>query len=77
MEERISTGRRGGFTLLECLVVVTVLALSLALGAGPLRDFRDRNRLSAQVARFISAINIARSEAVMRNTSGPGSLTIG
>ena len=46
---------------------MSIIAVGLALSAEPLRDLRDRNRLSGEVARFQESLRLARTEAVMRN----------
>jgi type IV fimbrial biogenesis protein FimT len=58
----------GGFTLIELMVVVVVLATTLSVGTPLMQDMLQSNQLRAQSSRFLGAINLARSEAVMRNT---------
>lgn len=64
-------GRAGkglrGFTLLELMVTIAVLAVIVAIALPNMRDFIVGNRLSSNVNGFIGLINYARSEAVARN----------
>lgn len=58
-----------GFTLIELMVAVSLLALLLALG-GPSFNFLFRNvNLTAQANQFVAAVQLARSEAIRRNRS--------
>lgn len=67
MARLFSAVRPRGVTLVELLVVMSVLGVALALGAAPLRDLRQSNQLSSQVARFTESVRLARAEAIMRN----------
>lgn len=60
--------RNGGFTLIELMIVLVVLATTLSVGTPLLQAMLQKNELRAQSSRFLDAINLARSEAVMRNT---------
>ena len=60
-------GRANGFTLLELLITLLVLAITVSLAAPPLQNLLHSNRLRSESTRFLAAINLARSEAVMRN----------
>lgn len=57
-----------GFSLIELMVVLAVLGLSLSLGSTLMQPLVYRTRLNAEANRLLGAINLARSEAVMRNT---------
>jgi type IV fimbrial biogenesis protein FimT len=57
-----------GFTLIELMIVVVVLATTLSVGTPLMQGMLQNNELRAQSGRFLGAINLARSEAVMRNT---------
>jgi type IV fimbrial biogenesis protein FimT len=56
-----------GFTLIELLILTVVLAIILSLGIPLMQRQMHSNRLHAETSRFFGAINLARSEAVMRN----------
>jgi type IV fimbrial biogenesis protein FimT len=58
---------RTGFTLIEMMIVLVVLAITVALGAPMMQTQLHQNRLRAESSRLLGAINLARSEAVMRN----------
>jgi type IV fimbrial biogenesis protein FimT len=58
---------KAGFTLIEVLIVLVVLATILSIGTPQMQRQLHSNRLHAETSRFLGAINLARSEAVMRN----------
>jgi len=55
-----------GLSLVELLVIVTVLALLAAVGAPSLVRLVDSTRLSAYANDFLLALHLARSEAIKR-----------
>jgi type IV fimbrial biogenesis protein FimT len=70
-----------GFTLIELMVTISVLAIIVAIGLPNLQSFVVSNRLNSHVNQFVGLMNYARSEAIVRNaiviicaksTSGPG-----
>jgi len=66
--DRMSLRRpASGLTLIELMIVLVVLAVTLSLGAPLFQNLLHNNRLRADASRFLGAINLARSEAVMRN----------
>ena len=56
-----------GLTLIELMVALVVLALLLGLGVPSMQQLLHRNRLRAEAHRLLAAVNLTRSEAVMRN----------
>lgn len=60
---------RSGFTLVEMMMVVVVLAIVLALAAPNLWEFVIRNRLDTAANEFVAALSLARSEAIRRGQS--------
>ena len=62
------TKNNHGFTLIELVVTVAVFGIVLAIAAPSMSGFLESNRRAAQVNTFVSALNLARSEAVKRNT---------
>lgn len=55
-----------GFTLIELMVTVSVLAILLAVAIPAMQNFTIRNRLVAVNNDLMTAINFARSEATKR-----------
>lgn len=59
--------RSRGFTLIELMVVIAVLAIMLALAAPSFADFFQRYRLRGAADKVATLLASARAEAVMRN----------
>jgi type IV fimbrial biogenesis protein FimT len=58
--------RYRGFTLLELMVTLAVLAILITVGIPAFGDMVQNNRVTAQTNELVSALNTARSEAVKR-----------
>ena len=58
--------RQGGLTLLELIIGISVLGILLAVGVPSFQSTVDSNRLAAQTNSLVTALNLARSEAVKR-----------
>jgi type IV fimbrial biogenesis protein FimT len=57
-----------GFTLIELMVVVALVAILVSLAAPSFQDFLIRNRSAAMANDFVGSVLRARNEAVSRNT---------
>jgi type IV fimbrial biogenesis protein FimT len=55
-----------GFTLMELLIVITLAALVLAIGAPSFTEFRRNNRLTGTANDLLASIQLSRSEAIKR-----------
>lgn len=53
-----------GITLLEMMVTLAVAGILIALAAPQFRSMVQNNRITTQVNEFVTAVNMARSEAV-------------
>ena len=62
-----SPGRQRGFTIMELMTVMAIVGILLAIGLPSFRILLGNMRIEAETARFVAAINAARSEAI---TSG-------
>lgn len=56
-----------GFTLLELMTAITVLAILLGIGVPSFMEATRNNRIITQTNALVSALNIARSEASKRS----------
>lgn len=61
---------QSGFTLVELLVTLVVLAVIATLAAPSFADAIDRARIKSQVMRVVDVIQFAKSEALKHNTWG-------
>ena len=57
-----------GFTLVELMMVIVLVAILLAVGGPAFQGSLQRNRLQTSLNTVISALSFARSEAVIRNS---------
>ena len=58
----------GGFTMIELMVVVSLVAILGAVATPSFKRMVDQNRIASQVNRFVGDLQFARSEAVKRGT---------
>lgn len=56
-----------GFTLIEMMMVITLMAIVLAIGVPSLRSFTLGQRVKTAAFSFVSSAVEARSEAIKRN----------
>jgi type IV fimbrial biogenesis protein FimT len=55
-----------GFTLIELMVTIAVLAIIVTIAIPSFQDIIERNRVVTQANNILSAVQLARSEAVKR-----------
>ncbi len=58
--------RQRGFTLIELIITVAIAAIVMAIGVPSFQGMMRNNRAATQANEMISALNLARSEAVKR-----------
>ena len=63
---RRQPGRQSGFTLIELMIAIAVAAVLITLATPHFRLLIQNNRLSSAANDFVSALNLARAEAVKR-----------
>lgn len=59
----------GGFTLVESMVVVAIVAVLGAVGVPSFRDLLLNQRLATATQAFVAALNLARTESIRRSQS--------
>ena len=81
---RGKTPRARGFTVIELMVTVTVLAILLVVAVPSFRSFILSSRLTTTANDIVGAISLARMQSIMRNSnaqlcssSGNGNDTLG
>lgn len=58
--------RESGFTLIELVVTIAVAAILMAVAIPSFRGTLQNNRMTTQANEFVTAFNMARSEAIRR-----------
>ena len=58
--------KQAGFTLIELMFTIVVLAVLLGIGVPNFRDFVRNSRLTSAANDLLTDVNLARSEAVKR-----------
>jgi len=66
MLRRAMKAKQTGFTLIELMFTIVVLAVLLGIGVPNFRDFVRNSRLTAAANDLLADVNLARSEAVKR-----------
>lgn len=62
----MKTEHQTGFTLIELMVAMAVATVVLTVAVPSFREFTRNNRLATQTNQMVTALNLARSEAVKR-----------
>lgn len=65
-EHRNNPRGAAGFTLMELMIVLSIAAVVLALGAPNFTEFSRNNRLTAAANDLLTAAQLARTEAIKR-----------
>lgn len=65
-----------GFTLIELMTVVSVLAVLLALAAPNMADFIEKRRVVAAAEAIYAKLQLARSEAIKQSATVSASLVV-
>ncbi|MGH8656829.1 MAG: GspH/FimT family pseudopilin [Gammaproteobacteria bacterium] len=58
--------RSDDFTIVELMITLVLAAIILSAAVPSFRDLVQSNRITAQVNEFVTALNLARSEAIKR-----------
>ncbi|HVK53067.1 MAG TPA: GspH/FimT family pseudopilin [Pseudoxanthomonas sp.] len=68
-QTRGAGARVRGFTLLELLVTIAIVAVLATLAIPSFRSIINSNRLTAQANELVTSIQLARTEAIRRNAT--------
>lgn len=69
MRSTTHTNPISGFTLMELMIAIAVLAIMATLAVPALTDLIRNNRVTSQSNELVALINFARSESIRRNDS--------
>ncbi|WP_423357039.1 GspH/FimT family pseudopilin [Pseudomonas citronellolis] len=61
--------KMAGFTLVELMVTIAVLAILISIAAPSMGDFITRQRIASQTTDLLSTLATARAEATKRNAN--------
>jgi len=61
--------KNSGFTLVELMITLAIVSILLVVGVPSLKTFMQSNRLIAASNELVSAIHVARSEAIKLNSA--------
>lgn len=64
--ESVVTAQQAGFTLIELMIVIVVLAIFVTVGVPNFQNLIRENRLATQANELVSSLHFARSEAIKR-----------
>lgn len=64
---KLALTRPYGFSLIELMVTIAIVAILIALAAPSFTALINRNRLSGQANELVASLQLARMEAVRRN----------
>ena len=59
--------KSAGFTLLEIMLVIALLAILLGLGAPSFTEFMRNSRITGKANDLLAGLNLARTEAIKRH----------
>lgn len=57
-----------GFTVVELLVALTIVAILAGLGVPSFREFMNEQRLASSMSQLVNDLHFARTEAIKRNS---------
>lgn len=65
---KIPDKKLNGFTLIELMITLIVVGVLLSVGMPAMRDFIQSGRITSVTNELVSALMLARSEAIRQNT---------
>ncbi len=74
--QRDAAGRKAGFTLAEMLVVLAIVALTLAIAAPVLRDVSSKRSVVSSAREVAALLRSARAEAILSGSDARVSIDL-
>jgi len=66
---KIIMSKNNGFTLIEMMIAVAIIAILMAIAVPSFQDFIRNNRISSEYNQMIATLQAARGEAIKRGTT--------
>jgi len=66
---KTTQSKQSGLSLIELMATLGIAAIMMAMAVPSYRSFTQNNRMVAEFNTFTSALQLARSEAIRRNTN--------
>lgn len=67
MRHDVGTTRSSGFTVIELIITITVLAILVTMGIPAIQELIKNNRVTSQTNELVALVNLARNESIRRN----------
>ena len=65
----LNTHKKNGFTLIELMVTISIAAILISIAVPSFKTMLKNNRVTAATNEFVTALVLARSEALKRNNN--------
>lgn len=67
MRHDVGITRSSGFTVIELIITITVLAILITMGIPAIQELIKNNRVTSQTNELVALVNLARNESIRRN----------
>ena len=66
MEQKVTNNRNAGFSLIELLIVVAILAVATAIAVPSVQQWVSKSRIKSEARKLVVEMRKAKSEAIKR-----------